>query len=79
MHPGDVFIVNDPYRGGTHTMDVKFVKPFFRDGRLLALLANTGHWPDVGGMTPGGFTPASTDVYQEGLASPLSASTRPDG
>jgi N-methylhydantoinase B len=70
MHPGDVFIVNDPYRGGTHTMDVKFVKPFFRDGRLLALLANTGHWPDVGGMTPGGFTPASTDVYQEGLRFP---------
>ena len=51
-------------------MDVKFVKPFFRDGRLLALLANTGHWPDVGGMTPGGFTPASTDVYQEGLRFP---------
>jgi len=70
MRPGDVFIVNDPYRGGTHTMDVKFVKPFFRDGRLLALLANTGHWPDVGGMTPGGFTPASTDVYQEGLRFP---------
>lgn len=70
MRPGDVFIVNDPYRGGTHTMDVKFVKPFFHEGRLLALLANTGHWPDVGGMTPGGFTPASTDVYQEGLRFP---------
>lgn len=70
MKPGDVFIVNDPYRGGTHTMDVKFVKPFFKDGRLLAFLANTGHWPDVGGMTPGGFTPCSTDVYQEGLRFP---------
>jgi N-methylhydantoinase B len=70
MKPGDVFIVNDPYRGGTHTMDVKFVKPYFRDGRLLAILANTGHWPDVGGMTPGGFTPCSTDVYQEGLRFP---------
>lgn len=70
MKPGDVFIVNDPYRGGTHTMDVKFVQPFFREGRLLAIVANTGHWPDVGGMTPGGFTPASTDVYQEGLRFP---------
>ena len=70
MNPGDVFIINDPYRGGTHTMDVKFVKPFFRHGRLLAFLANTGHWPDVGGMTPGGFTPCSTDVYQEGLRFP---------
>lgn len=70
MQPGDVFIINDPYRGGTHTMDVKFVRPFFRDGKLLALLANTGHWPDVGGMTPGGFTPAATDIYQEGLRLP---------
>ncbi|MES2786072.1 MAG: hydantoinase B/oxoprolinase family protein [Pseudomonadota bacterium] len=70
MKPGDVFIVNDPYRGGTHTMDVKFVMPYFKDGELLALLANTGHWPDVGGMTPGGFTPCSTDVYQEGLRFP---------
>ncbi|GGC66255.1 hydantoinase B/oxoprolinase family protein [Chelatococcus reniformis] len=70
MKPGDVFIVNDPYRGGTHTMDVKFVQPFFKDGRLLAIVANTGHWPDVGGMTPGGFTPVSTDIYQEGLRFP---------
>lgn len=70
MRPGDVFIINDPYRGGTHTMDVKFVKPYFRNGRLLLILANTGHWPDVGSMTPGGFTPASTDVYQEGLRFP---------
>ena len=70
MREGDVFIINDPYRGGTHTMDVKFVRPFFRGGKLLALLANTGHWPDVGGMTPGGFTPAATDIYQEGLRLP---------
>lgn len=70
MRDGDVFIVNDPYRGGTHTMDVKFVRPLFRDGKVAALVANTGHWPDVGGMTPGGFTPISTDVYQEGLRIP---------
>jgi len=70
MKPGDVFIVNDPYRGGTHVMDVKFVRPFFQDGKIKAIIANTGHWPDVGGMTPGGFTPASTDVYQEGLRFP---------
>lgn len=70
MRPGDVFVINDPYRGGTHAMDVKFVRPFFQDGVLKAIVANTGHWPDVGGMTPGGFTPASTDVYQEGLRLP---------
>jgi N-methylhydantoinase B len=70
MQAGDVYIVNDPYSGGTHTMDVKLVKPYFRDGRLAMLVANTGHWPDVGGMTPGGFTPASTDVFQEGFRMP---------
>ncbi len=70
MRPGDVFIVNDPYSGGTHTMDVKLVKPYFRNGKLTMLVGNTGHWPDVGGMTPGGFTPASTDVYQEGFRMP---------
>jgi N-methylhydantoinase B len=70
MRPGDVFIVNDPYRGGTHTMDVKFVRPYFRDGRLIALLANTGHWPDVGSISPGGFTTSATDIYQEGFRLP---------
>ena len=43
IEPGDVFIVNDPYLGGTHLMDVRFVKPFFYQGRLFAWLANTGH------------------------------------
>lgn len=70
MQDGDVFVVNDPYRGGTHTMDVKFVRPYFHAGRLAAFVANTGHWPDVGGMAPGGFTPAATDIYQEGLRLP---------
>lgn len=70
MRPGDVFLVNDPYRGGTHTMDMKVVKPHFRDGAVAMILANTGHWPDVGGMTPGGFTAVATDVYQEGLRIP---------
>ena len=70
MEPGDVFIVNDPYRGGTHTPDMKFVRPFFRDGKLTALLANTGHWPDVGGITFGGFTTTATDIYQEGFRMP---------
>ncbi len=70
MAPGDVFIVNDPYWGGTHTPDIKFVHPFFRDGKLKALLANSGHWPDVGGITFGGFTTTATDIYQEGFRLP---------
>jgi N-methylhydantoinase B len=67
---GDVFIVNDPYLGGTHLMDVRFVKPFFYRGALWCWLANTGHWPDIGGMVPGGFSANATEVEQEGLRLP---------
>src|SRR5215468_7410804 len=70
VDPGDVFVVNDPYLGGTHLMDVRFVKPFFYKGDLFAWLANTGHWPDVGGMVPGGFSASATEVEQEGLRLP---------
>src|SRR5688572_5310007 len=70
VSPGDVFIVNDPYLGGTHLMDVRFVKPFFYKGRLWCWLANTGHWPDTGGMVPGGFSANATEVEQEGLRLP---------
>src|SRR5476649_1040111 len=70
VKPGDIFIVNDPYLGGTHLMDVKFVKPFFYRGRHFAWLANTGHWPDMGGAVPGGFSANATEVEQEGLRLP---------
>ena len=68
--PGDLFIVNDPYLGGTHLMDVRFVKPFFYQGELFSWLANTGHWPDTGGAVPGGFSANATEVEQEGLRLP---------
>jgi N-methylhydantoinase B len=70
VDPGDVFVVNDPYLGGTHLMDVRFVKPFFYRGALWCWLANTGHWPDIGGMVPGGFSATATEVEQEGLRLP---------
>jgi N-methylhydantoinase B len=70
LDEGDIFIVNDPYLGGTHLMDVKFVKPFFYRGALWCWLANTGHWPDVGGIVPGGFSANATEVEQEGLRLP---------
>jgi N-methylhydantoinase B len=70
LAPGDIYIVNDPYLGGTHLMDVKFVKPFFYRDRLWCWLANTGHWPDTGGMVPGGFSANATEVEQEGLRLP---------
>jgi len=70
LAPGDVYIVNDPYLGGTHLMDVRFVKPFFYKGALFCWLSNTGHWPDTGGMVPGGFSANATEVEQEGLRLP---------
>ena len=68
--PGDVYIVNDPYLGGTHLMDVKMVMPFFYRGKLTAYLADTGHWTDIGGRVPGGFSTRATEIYQEGLRLP---------
>ncbi len=68
--PGDVYIVNDPYLGGTHLMDVRFARPFFVDGEHFCWLQNTGHWPDIGGMVPGGFSAHATEVEQEGLRLP---------
>ena len=70
IQEGDVYIVNDPYLGGTHLMDVRFVKPFFYEGELFSWLANTGHWPDTGGSVPGGFSANATEVEQEGLRLP---------
>ncbi|MDP6573193.1 MAG: hydantoinase B/oxoprolinase family protein [Rhodospirillales bacterium] len=70
IEPGDMFVVNDPYLGGTHLMDVRFVKPFFYEGELFSWLANTGHWPDTGGAVPGGFSATATEVEQEGLRLP---------
>jgi N-methylhydantoinase B len=68
--PGDVYIVNDPYLGGTHLMDVRFARPVYRDGEIFCWLSNTGHWPDIGGSVPGGFSASATAVEQEGLRLP---------
>jgi len=68
--PGDVYIVNDPYLGGTHLMDVRFARPVWRGGKIWCWLSNTGHWPDIGGAVPGGFSASATAVEQEGLRLP---------
>ncbi len=68
--PDDIYIVNDPYLGGTHLMDVRFARPFYRDGEIFCWLSNTGHWPDIGGTVPGGFSASATAVEQEGLRLP---------
>ena len=67
---GDVYAVNDPYLGGTHLMDVRFAAPMWRGGRIFCWLSNVGHWPDIGGAVPGGFSAAATAVEQEGLRLP---------
>jgi N-methylhydantoinase B len=68
--PGDIYIVNDPYLGGTHLMDVRFAMPVWREGRIWCWLSNTGHWPDTGGMVPGGFSASAISAEQEGLRLP---------
>ncbi|PJE33346.1 Acetophenone carboxylase delta subunit [Pseudooceanicola marinus] len=68
--PDDIYIVNDPYLGGTHLMDVRFARPYYRNGKIFCWLSNTGHWPDTGGAVPGGFSASATSVEQEGLRLP---------
>ena len=67
--PGDVFIHNDPYDGGSHLPDVNVVAPAFHEGRLLGFGCVRAHWPDIGSATPGSYG-AVTDIYGEGLRLP---------
>ena len=66
MKPGDVFMYNDPYRGGTHLPDLTFIRPVFWDGEVIAFTCTKGHWLDVGGSIPGSMDPLATEIYQEG-------------
>ena len=70
INPGDVFLINDPYRGGTHFCDVRVVRPVFADGRLIAFTQSNGHWADVGGSVPGSFDIKATEHFGEGLRIP---------
>jgi len=69
MRPGDVFMLNAPYNGGTHLPDVTVVTPVFDDaGReILFFVASRGHQADIGGITPGSMPPDSTTVEEEGV------------
>ncbi|MBX3539391.1 MAG: hydantoinase B/oxoprolinase family protein, partial [Chelatococcus sp.] len=68
--PGDVWIMNEPYLSGTHLQDVVLVAPYFVGDTLFALLANTGHWMDIGGSVPGGWAPSAQEIHQEGIIIP---------
>jgi N-methylhydantoinase B len=70
LGPGDVILLNDPYRGGTHLNDVTLIYPVFADGRLILFPAVREHWADVGGMTPGSLSGRATEIYQEGVRIP---------
>ena len=67
--PGDVFIHNDPYHGGSHLPDVNVVAPAFHGDRLLGFGCVRAHWPDIGSATPGSYG-AVTEIYGEGLRLP---------
>jgi N-methylhydantoinase B len=67
--PGDVFIHNDPYQGGSHLPDVNVVAPAYLGDRLLGFGCVRAHWPDVGSATPGSYG-AVTEIYGEGLRLP---------
>ncbi|MGN7150671.1 hydantoinase B/oxoprolinase family protein [Arthrobacter sp. SAFR-179] len=67
IHPGDVFAINDPYRGGTHFNDVSFIRPIFAEGEIIAFAQNKGHWADIGGNVPGSFDVNAKEHFGEGL------------
>ncbi|MEO8051869.1 MAG: hydantoinase B/oxoprolinase family protein [Acidobacteriota bacterium] len=70
LGPGDVALVNDPFRGGTHLPDITAVAPVFTRGKKPSFyLANRAHHADVGGMSPGSM-PLAREIYQEGLRIP---------
>ncbi len=70
LNPGDMAILNDPFKGGTHLPDVTIVAPvFLEDNGPIFYVANRAHHADIGGMTPGSM-PLSTSIFQEGLIIP---------
>lgn len=70
LDPGDTYLFNDPYDGGTHLNDFRLVRPIFRNGQLFCWIASVGHWIDIGGNVPGGFNAKATDSFQEGVRFP---------
>src|SRR5215467_11338780 len=70
LSDGDVVMLNDPFRGGTHLPDITVVTPIFLDDQRIGFAANRAHHSDVGGGAPGSMSSLSTDVHQEGLRIP---------
>jgi N-methylhydantoinase B len=68
--PGGSWILNDPYRGGTHLPDITLIEPVFIDGGLAAFAACRAHHADVGGPTPGSMPASSRTLSEEGVVIP---------
>ncbi len=68
--PGDVFLLNDPFTGGTHLPDVTMVSPIAPDEEIVGYAVSRAHHADVGGMTPGSMPAGAQEIYQEGLRLP---------
>ena len=69
-HEGDLWILNDPYRGGTHLPDITLISPVFEREELLGFAASRAHHADVGGPTPGGMPALSRSLDEEGVVIP---------
>ncbi len=69
MRPGDVFMLNDPYHGGTHLPDVTVITPVFdsEGAAILFYVGSRGHHADIGGTTPGSMPPDSVTIEEEGV------------
>ena len=70
MHPGDVFVMNDPFDGGIHLQDIFVFKPVFLDDELIGFATTTAHHGDVGGRLPGSAACDNTEIFQEGIRLP---------
>ena len=70
IHPGDMFILNDPFDGGMHLPDIFIFQPLYHEGKRVAFAATISHHSDVGGRVPGSNASDSTEIYQEGLRIP---------
>ena len=70
IEEGDIIVINDPYRGGSHIPDVTFTMPIYFEEDLLGFAASRGHWADLGGGAPGGKMTNAVHIVQEGLRLP---------
>jgi len=70
FHAGDLYLVNDPYYGGSHLPDLTVLVPVFADRRLVCWTINRAHHSDIGGATHGSYNAAATEIWQEGLRVP---------